>query len=285
MPSSPERQTNALLGYPADARLLIINADDFGMCHANNAAIARLLQERVVTSTTLMTPCPWAPHAIQFLQDHPEIAFGVHLTLVRDFAAYRWGPLASRNAVLSLLDATGFFYRNERIPELLAVAKLDEVEREFRAQINAVFSANLAPTHLDWHCLADGGRPDIFELTVRLAKEHGLALRVHDRAHAETCQRDGLPANDHGVLDSYHMDPADKPALYAQLLRDLPPGLTEWAVHPSLGNAEAQALEPDTWLVRRADYDFLISREARDLLDEEGIILLNYRPLQKLWAR
>jgi len=87
------------------------------------------------------------------------------------------------------------------------------------------------------------------------------------------------------VLDSYHMDPTGKPALYAQLLRELPAGLSEWAVHPSLGNAESQALEPENWQVRRADFDCMISPEIRELIDEEGVILIDYRALQKVWAR
>src|SRR6478609_6541591 len=74
--------TNTLLGYPDDARLLIINADDFGMCHSVVEAILRGLKEGVVTSTTLMTTCPWAPYAIQLLHENPDISFGVHLTLV-----------------------------------------------------------------------------------------------------------------------------------------------------------------------------------------------------------
>jgi hypothetical protein len=75
-----KRQTNHLLGYPADARLLIINADDFGMCHAVNETIFRAFEKGVLCSTTLMAPCPWALHAMRFLADHPEIPFGVHLT-------------------------------------------------------------------------------------------------------------------------------------------------------------------------------------------------------------
>jgi len=55
--------TNRLLGYPVDARLLIINADDFGMCNAINEAIFRTMKEGVVHSTSLMVPCPWALHA------------------------------------------------------------------------------------------------------------------------------------------------------------------------------------------------------------------------------
>lgn len=285
MTSLNERQTNILLGHPADARLLIINADDFGMCHAVNEAILRALTDGVATSTSLMAPCPWAPQAMQMLREHPEIPFGVHLTLISDFGIYRWGPLASRGSVPTLIDDAGFFHRYEQIPEFLAQARLDELDIEFRAQINAVLASGLTPTHLDWHCLADGGREDIFDLTLELANEHGLALRVHDRALAQRCQRAGLPANDYNLLDSYHFGAIDKSARFVQLLRALPAGLTEWAVHPSLGDAEAQALEPVNWQIRRADYDFLISPEARELVAEEGVVLLDYRALQQVWSR
>ncbi len=131
-------RANELLGYPADARLLIINADDFGVYHAVNAAILRALTDGVVRSTTLMVPCPWAMHAMRLLRDHPEIAFGVHLTVVSEFPDYRWGPLTPREQVTSLLDEAGHFYSNDRQPELLARARLDELEVEFRAQIEAV---------------------------------------------------------------------------------------------------------------------------------------------------
>jgi chitin disaccharide deacetylase len=279
-----ERRTNRLLGYPVDARLLIINADDFGMCHAINEATLRTLKEGIVTSTSLMAPCPWAPHAMQLLKENPNISFGIHLTVVCDSNIYRWGPLTSKEKAPSLVDEAGYFYSVTRIPELLGQARLDELEVEFRAQIEAVLATQLKPTHLDWHCLADGGRIDIFDMTFRLAKEYNLALRIHDPRLAEKWQRVGLPANDHGVLDSYRLNTDDKTARYAQLLRELPAGLSEWAVHPSLGNAEAQAIEPDSWQVRKADFDFLMAQGSRDILKEEGIVLLDYRAMQKLWS-
>jgi predicted glycoside hydrolase/deacetylase ChbG (UPF0249 family) len=277
-----EGHTNHLLGYPADARLLIVNADDFGMCHAINAGILRAFREGIVSSTSLMMPCPWAGHAMTLLREEPAFPFAVHLTIVRDYDGYRWGPLTSKDRVPSLIDETGFFYRNDRIPELLAQIALPEVEIEFRAQIDAVLNAGLRPTHLDWHCLCDGGRGDIFDLTLGLAREYGLALRLHERHMAPLCRRAGIPTNDHDVLDSYSLDTADKSAQYARLLRALPAGLSEWAVHPSLGDAEAQAMEPGGWRVRKTDFDFLISPEARAIVAGEGIVLTDYRALQAL---
>jgi YdjC-like protein len=96
-----QSQTNRLLGYPADARLLIVNADDFGMCHSVNEAVFRALQQGLLRSTTLMVPCPWALYAMRFLADHPEFSFGVHLTAISDWFDYRWGPVTPREKVIA----------------------------------------------------------------------------------------------------------------------------------------------------------------------------------------
>ena len=134
-------QTYLLLGYPVDARLLIINADDFGMYHAINKSIIRTLQEGIVRSTTLMVPCPWALHAMHFLDDHPEIPFGIHLTVISDWDDYRCVPVTSREKVPSLIDKAGYFYNFEHMPEFLAQVRLDQLEMEFRAQIEVVLAA------------------------------------------------------------------------------------------------------------------------------------------------
>lgn len=276
-------QTNQMLGYPPDVRLLIINADDFGMCHAVNEAIIRALPPGVLRSTTLMTPCPWALHAMHFLAEHPEVAFGVHLTALAEWEAYRWGPLTSKEKVPSLVDKTGYFYNFAQMPGFLAQVQLAELEIEFRAQIETVLAAGLKPTHLDWHALRLDRRPDIGELMLRLAKEYGLALRVRGRVWTEHVQSQSLPTIDYDFLDSYGLDLADKAAQYAQLLHELPAGLSEWAVHPGLNNAELLAIEGDSKHVRPSDFDFLMSRAAQEIIQAEGIILLDYRPLQVLW--
>jgi predicted glycoside hydrolase/deacetylase ChbG (UPF0249 family) len=188
-------RANELLGYPPDARLLIINADDFGMYHAVTEGVLRTIADGVVTSTTLMVPCPWGGYALRQLREHPEIAFGVHLTVVTDFDDYRWGPLTPRDRVPSLVDATGSFHRDEPHQAYLAHLELGDLEAEFRAQIEAVLASGLTPTHLDWHCLRDGGRPDVFDMTLGLAREYGLALRVFDPVVAAPLQARGLPTN------------------------------------------------------------------------------------------
>jgi hypothetical protein len=99
----------------------------------------------------------------------------------------------------------------------------------------------------------------------------------------ENLQSQGLPTNDYDFLDSYLLDPVNKSARYAQMLHELPAGLTEWAVHPGLDNTELLAREPDGNHVRQTDFDFWTSQQAKDIVKEEGIILLDYRSLQVIW--
>jgi predicted glycoside hydrolase/deacetylase ChbG (UPF0249 family) len=278
-----KNQTNRLLGYPVDARLLIINADDFGMCNSINEAIFRTLKEGVVRSTSLMIPCPWALHAINFLKDHPDIPFGVHLTAICDSDNYSWGPVTSKDKVPDLVDQAGNFYSFEGFPKFLSQVSLDQLELEFRAQIEAVLATGLKPAHLDWHAVRLDGRVDIFDLMLGLAKEYGLAFRITGRSFIQKVQNQGLPTNDFDLLDSFLLDPVNKSARYAQMLHELPAGLSEWAVHPGLDNSELLALEPDGNHFRQTDFDFWTSQQAKDIVKEEGIILFDYRALQAVW--
>jgi hypothetical protein len=169
------------------------------------------------------------------------------------------------------------------MPQFLAQVRLDELGIEFGAQIETVMAAGLQPTHLDWHCLRIGDRADIFDLMLGLAREYGLALRLASQSWIEELQSQGFPTNDYVFLDSYLLDPASKSARYAQLLRELPAGLSEWAVHPGLDSSELLAIESDGNHIRQTDFDFLTSQQARDIVREEGIILLDYRALQAVW--
>jgi predicted glycoside hydrolase/deacetylase ChbG (UPF0249 family) len=275
--------TNGVLGYPADARLLFVHADDFGMCHAINEAIVRSLEEGIVGSCSVMIPCPWALHALAWLQEAPDVPFGVHLTSVSEQPAYRWGPMTCRTEVPSLVDEAGYFYSESRIEEFLEQVDVAELEREYRAQIEHVLEVGLRPTHLDSHCGIHIRREEIFEMTLGLAREYGLPIRAYYRpTFIEERRRRGFPTNDDDLMDSYDLDTVDKAARYGGMLRALPAGLSEWAVHPGIGNAELRAAVP-SWRVRQSDFDFVISREARAILQEEGIILLDYRAVQALW--
>jgi predicted glycoside hydrolase/deacetylase ChbG (UPF0249 family) len=266
--------------------VLIVNCDDFGIHDAVNAAVVESIENGIASSCSLIVPCPAATSAIRLLCERPHIPFGIHFALIRDSPECLWGPVAAKADVPSLLDPdTDELYVNTPAQRnaLLAAAKLTDVERELRAQINAVVDVGLAPTHLDWHCLADGGRTDILDLTMALAKEYGLAARVWLDDGRGKAREQGKPVVDNAFLDSYSICLHDKAATYARMLRDLPPGLNEWAIHPAHGTKQWQTIEPTGWQIRQSDYAFLTSPQARETLDHEGITVIDYRPLQKAW--
>ena len=101
-------------------RYLMINADDFGMCHAMNAATIGLLEDNLITSATLMPPCPWFVEAVTYAASHPEKCIGVHLTLTSEWELMRWGPVA-RTPLPSLIN-NGYFpmgsLRSNKMPKL-----------------------------------------------------------------------------------------------------------------------------------------------------------------------
>jgi predicted glycoside hydrolase/deacetylase ChbG (UPF0249 family) len=265
------------LGFSPDARVLIVNCDDFGMSRSINAGVVRAIEGGIASSCSLMVPCDAAAEAMQILGERPDIRFGVHLTLVRDSVDQRWSPVCSAEEVSSLLDGSGVLPLARDVPALLARARLEEIEREFRAQIEVVLRAGLEPTHLDWHCLADGGRGDVMALTLGLALEYGLAMRAWGDPAREALRRRGLAAVDHDFLDSFSLELDGKFDRYQQLLRAVPAGLTEWAVHPAACEAGAG--------VRSSDFEFLVSAQAADTIRSAQIHVISYQPLRESWRR
>ncbi|WP_405008972.1 polysaccharide deacetylase family protein [Kitasatospora sp. NBC_01539] len=284
MERSGDARANGLLGFPPDARLLIVNCDDFGLYPAVNRAVVESVEDGIAGSCSLMPGCPGGPDAMRLLHGHPALPFGIHLTLVCETPRNPWGPVAARGTVPSLLDDRGALFAPTPAGRsaLLARARIEEVETEFRAQIDTVDAAGLSPTHLDFHCLADGGRDDILDLTRHLAAEYGLAVRVWLDPARRELRRQGLPVVDHDFLDSFSLGLDGKAEQYTRLLHELPPGLSEWAVHPGSGSAEARAADPD-WRVRQTDHAFLTSPLSHDLIRAEGVTVIDYTALRELW--
>ncbi len=284
MAIGPGGLSSEMLGFASDARVLIVNCDDFGMHDAVNDGVVASIEQGIASSCSLIVLCPASTSAMQLMQDRPWIPFGVHLTLVREVDSFRWEPMSDSAEVPTLVTDDGLLFLETDASALLNQAKLTEVEREIRAQIETVLDFGLAPTHLDWHCIADGGRLDILELTLQLAAEYRLAARVSLPPGRQQARERGLPVVDHDVLDSFSLDLTGKADRYAEMLRNLPAGLSEWAVHPSVRSDDAEVNVPG-WPVRHSDYEFLISPNARAILDREGIAVIDYSVLQRAWSQ
>ena len=113
---SVRAQTQTLaerLGYPKDAKLLIVHADDLGMSHSVNLATIKGFESGLVNSGSIMVPCPWFSEIATYARANPQADLGLHLTLTSEWTSFRWGPVTSKDRVSSLLDKTGHFYRTE----------------------------------------------------------------------------------------------------------------------------------------------------------------------------
>src|SRR5260221_9462247 len=162
------------LGFPRDAKLLIIHADDLGMTHSVNEATIKALDTGLVNSASIMVPCPWFPEIADYAKSHPDLDFGLHLTLTSERVYYRWGPVASRDKVPSLVDENGYFH-HDWLPD----TRIDpnDVETELRAQIARARSMGVKPTHLDSHQnrLFQTNK-DLFAVILRVAHENNLPI-------------------------------------------------------------------------------------------------------------
>jgi predicted glycoside hydrolase/deacetylase ChbG (UPF0249 family) len=265
------------LGFPADARLLIVSCDDLGACHAANVGTYAALRDGLATSASLMLPAPWAREAASRYRGEDV---GVHLTLNAEWDLYRWGPITQAP---SLLDGDGGFPRT--LQEVWDHADLDETRRELRTQVERAILWGFDVSHLDAHLSVLPLRPEFFDLYLDLAVEFGLPVRLGDEATERSV---GFPfrrlAAEEGVLFPDHLVPVRGASRAAceRAIHGLEPGVTELVLHPAVDTPELRALAPD-WAQRVDDHDALVEDlELRKLLERAGVTLIGYRQLRDL---
>ncbi len=275
MPTVAER-----LNYPSDAKLLILNCADLGLCHAATVGVYEALRNGIGTSASLIVPAPWAREsASRFRGDD----VGVRLTLNAEHDLYRWGPITQAP---SLLDGDGGFPRT--VTDVWDHADLDEVRRECRAQIERAVLWGFDISHLDAHLDALLLRPEFFDIYLELAVDFGLPLRL---LSAEDEPNVGFPvrqlAADEGVLYADRFatlgagaEPPDIRQAFLELIHGLQPGVTELALRPAVDTPELRAICTD-WRDRVSDHELLVAfRGLGQVVADAGVTLIGYRPLR-----
>lgn len=292
------------LGYGEGEKLLLINADDFGLCHSVNSGIQQLLLDQTVSSATLMMPCGWAREAALWSARHPQIDVGVHFTFTSEWDLYRWGPVNRKGKTDSLVTIENYFPKESKTVEQLADP--DQVKEELIAQIEMALAMGMKPSHADNHMgsmygLATGrhflpivldvcasyGLP--FRLPRYLLQENGQIappeLAEQAKQLAQLADSKGVVILDYLVGLPFHLqDGEDFHSLKADmrmLLKSLHPGVTELIIHPSLVTDELQSFHGQP-LKRGMELELFRDPDIQKTLQDEGIRMIRWRELQKV---
>jgi len=277
------------LGYPADAKLLILHGDDLGVAHSVNAASLDALERGAISSASIMMPTPWVTEVAAWAKAHPDADLGLHLTLTSEWETYRWGSVESKDKVPSLLDADGTFPSD--VPPVVSRARLAEVELELRAQVERALAMGIHPSHLDSHMGSLFATNDLIATYIKVAHQYHLpflALRSMPGGAAVPLAPNDIVLDE--VIIAGENVPRDRwKQFYLDAIAKLKPGLTEIIVHLGHDDAELQAVtvnhEPYGSAWRQRDYDVVTSAEFKQALRDHGVKLVRWRDLQKLLAQ
>ena len=276
------------LGYPRDAKLLIVHADDLGAAHSINSASIKALESGLVSSGSIMVPCPWLPEIAAYARAHPEADLGLHLTLTSEWSSYRWGPVLGRERVPSLLDSSGYLPLES---EATAHMDIKEVEAEIRAQIARARAFGIQPTHLDSHMDTLYHSKVLFEILLRVARENKLPFRVSQQWFARAPFMPALLGPDDLVLNRTiiiepKVAPDDWARFYTEEIKNLRPGVTDMIVHLAFADEEMKGMTSGhpNWGAewRQRDFAFVTSDAFRKLLKENNVKLITWREIGKL---
>lgn len=154
---------------------LIIRCDDIGMSHAVNLAAQEMTATGIPFSASVMFVCPWYLEAVEILKNQPHVTAGIHLTLNAEWKNYRWGPVAGKDAVPSLVDEKGFFFPS-RGTLFANNPNTAEIEKELRAQIERALKSGLKVEYVDYHMGTAVDKPEYRAIVENLAGEYNLGI-------------------------------------------------------------------------------------------------------------
>lgn len=284
-----------VMGVEADGRrYVIIHADDAGMSHSANRATIAAMEHGIVSSASIMVPCPWFKEIAAYAKAHPEKDFGIHLTLNSEWDNYRWGPVADKEKVPSLVDKEGYLWDN--VAEVAANANASEVKVELRAQVQRALDFGVPVTHLDTHMGSVVSRPDLVEVYVDLGVEFNIPVfmlrdlggevsdervRVRARQLVEKLEKHKLPVLDY--LTQLYTDGAfeDKRAQYLKAIEQSQPGIRYLIFHCGYDDDELRAITASS---KRRDTDrrVLTDPDFIKAVKETGIEVVTWKQVREM---
>lgn len=243
---------------------LVVQSDDFGMCHAVNAGIVKAFTEGILTEATCMVPCPWFDEAAALAKQH-AIPVAMHSTLTAEWDHLRWRPLTQGK---SLREQDGTFHRS--IAAAREHSTIDEAIEELEAQFERFVQTGLDPIHIDCH----------MGIVHREAYAH--VCRTHSKRFLHGVIEEGIKWDSRAGLSERPTE--TKLAWLVEYLEGLAPGRHVLVAHVAVDDPELDAMaRPEAhnyhWTrpYRISDLDAITSPLAREVVERRGIKLVSTR--------
>ncbi|HUV41333.1 MAG TPA: ChbG/HpnK family deacetylase [Sedimentisphaerales bacterium] len=266
--------TAAVTANTQDIRL-IIRGDDMGMTQGSLIAFEKAFNEGILTCASVQPAAPWFEAAAELCKKNPGWCTGVHLTLVAEWRGYRWRPVLPWDKVSSLVDEDGYFYR---CPDELWAhkPKLDEIEAEFRAQVELAKKKGLNVQYVDTHYMSPGD-PKLGNIVKNIGRDYNVPVA-------------GL-SGENRIVDETMLPRLKKKETIEKVLQEIEPGLWLMVCHPGIDSPEQNALihtaardiqvDGGVGLHRAEVLKMLTSIEMKSIILKRDIKLTNYRQLWK----
>jgi predicted glycoside hydrolase/deacetylase ChbG (UPF0249 family) len=282
------------LGFSNNDRVVIIHADDFGMCQSTITACTELFELAGISSAAVMVPCPWFLTAARTQKDLKKVDLGVHITLTSEWKEYRWRPISTAEIESGLFDSQGYFHAKSK--DVQNYGNPVFVRDEINAQINLALSEGIVPTHIDTHMGSVAHPKFMFDyinaglsrkippMLFRLTKNEWMKIGLDETSATMVemflinLEEQGVPLLDH--LRTIPLEAQDN--RYGQainIFNSLPPGITHFIIHPATETPELKAITPD-WKSRVGDYQLFRDKEIHDNLKNNVIHVIGYQDVK-----
>lgn len=283
------------LGYPSGKIILMLHADDIGMCYEANDSAKNYLSKGRIQSAAMMVPCPWFNEIANWYKENPQYDLGLHLAMNSEWKWYRWGPVAGKDKVSGMCDEAGYLHRG--VIDTATHASAAEIETEIRAQVERALSRGIRPGHIDTHMGTLYARPDYTAAYMKVAEEYHLPAMVVEPTVKvlEKFRKQGYPITKQGTdlmanyklpkLDDFNSIPEgktyeEKKQKFYDLVRSLSPGLNEIIFHPST-LTEGMKHITGTWQQRAWEAQMFDDPEVLAFFEREGIEFTNWKEIMK----
>jgi predicted glycoside hydrolase/deacetylase ChbG (UPF0249 family) len=194
----------------AEERILIVNADDFGLSHGINRGIIAAHERGIVTSASLMTRWPGAAEAAAYARAHPRLSVGLHL----DLGEWTYSEGGWLQLYRVLPDDAG-------TPQIAA-----EIRRQLAAFRELI---GCDPSHVDSHQHCHRADP-VRSIAIALSDELRLPLREFTPGIGYCGAFYGQSSRGEPFHEGIGVDNL------LSMIGELQPGVTEFSCHPGGGD-------------------------------------------------